>query len=372
MASLKPPCVPPSVSAGTSIRRKPIFTYRSPAAHISTLYLDKRPLCGISSPSVPSPLVSSTSLAPNTSSPYTSPATIASVNGDLTHRLTFTTDQASSPSYKHPRISTLLPLYHPFGPLALSLPDLDPTTFGLPAPHVMTNGLHINGIFDDPDAASHLRSSNRARRLAVKLRDATEDMARASVPAGGSPALVDVPPVAESEPSVRDKQSPRKRRYGGGGNKRKRRDVDDGDATYPAKRIRNPRSSALASSVPIAGTNTPSPEEVNPSPPTEGGGNEKSRPHGRRSTRARGQAVRRDSTASEATVTSVSVSLTATGAAGNASENMEFEEPISAPTTSKSSNSNAADEAGAPSVIASAERSSQDGDSEEPLETKES
>jgi len=267
-------------------------------------------------------------------------------------------------------MSTLLPLYHPFGPLALSLPDLDPTTFGLPAPHVMTGGLRINGIFDDPDVASHLRSSNRARRLAVKLRDATEDTTRASVPAGASPALVDLPPVAESEPSVRDKQSPRKRRYGGGGNKRKRRDVDDGDATYPAKRIRNPRSSALASSVPIAGT-TPSPDEANASPPAEDGGNEKSRPYGRRSKRARGQAVRRDSTASEATVTSVSVSLAATGAVGNASENMEIEEPISAPT-SKSSNSNVADEAGAPSVTASAERSSQEGDSEEPLETKES
>ena len=255
MTSFKSSCTPPSVSTGTGIRRKPIFTYQSPAAHISTLYLDKRPSRGISTSSVTSPSASSASLAPNT----TSPSTIAA---DQTPKLTFATDRASSsslPSYKHPRMNALLPLYHPFGPLALSLPDLDPTSFGLPAAHVIAR----LGIFDDADAALHPRSSSRTRRPAVKLRDATEDTPHASVPAGASPSLVDVTPVLESEPLVRDKPSPRKRRNGGAGNKRRRRDVDDGDATYPAKRIRNPRSSALASSVPIAGSNTPTPEEIN-------------------------------------------------------------------------------------------------------------
>ncbi|KAL4074291.1 hypothetical protein V8B97DRAFT_716091 [Scleroderma yunnanense] len=375
MATLKSPYASPSVSAGTSIRRKPIFTYQSPAAHISTLYLDKRPLRGTPSPSVSSPSPSS-SLAPNsTTEPHTPPSSITTLNRDLTHRLTFTTVKASSsspPSYKHPRMSTLLPLYHPFGPLALSLPDLDPTTFGLPAPHVAVGGLGIgiSGIFDDPEAASHLRSSNRSRRPAVKLRDATDDTTGAGVSVGASPALVDVTPVPESEAPV--KPSPRKRRNGGSGNKRKRKDAEDGDATYPAKRVRNPRSSALASSIPIAGPSTPGPEETQTSPPTEGGGNEKTRP-GRRSTRARGQAVRRDSTASEATVTSASVSLAATGtAAGNTGGDVETEEPPSAPMSS-SSNSNVVDGVEAlASITATAEPSSREGGSEEPLEKKES
>ena len=364
MTSFKSSCTPPSVNTGTGIRRKPKFTYQSPAAHISTLYLDKRPSRGISTSSVTSPSASSASLAPNT----TSPSTIAA---DQTPKLTFTTDRASSsslPSYKHPRMNTLLPLYHPFGPLALSLPDLDPTSFGLPAAHVIAR----LGIFDDADAALHPRSSSRTRRPAVKLRDATEDTPRASVPAGASPSLVDVTPILESEPLLRDKPSPRKRRNGGAGNKRRRRDVDDGDATYPAKRIRNPRSSTLASSVPIAGSNTPTPEEINTPSPAEGGGNEKSRSSGRRSTRARGQPTRRDSTASEATVSSASVSLATGPATGNTSGNMEIDEPISAPT-SISSKSNGADEVGAPaSVIASTAPSSRKGGSEEPLETKES
>ena len=100
------------------------------------------------------------------------------------------------------------------------------------------------GIFFDADAALHRRSSSRTGRHALKLHNATEDTPHASVFAGASLLFVDVMPVLESEPLVRDNPSPRKRRHGGAGNKHRRRDVDDGNATYPAKRIRSPRLSA--------------------------------------------------------------------------------------------------------------------------------
>ena len=100
------------------------------------------------------------------------------------------------------------------------------------------------GIFFDADAALHHRSSGRTGRHTLKLRDATEDTPRASVFAGASPLFVDVTPVLESEPLVRDNPSPCKQCHRGAGNKHRRRDVDDGNATYPAKRIWSPRPSA--------------------------------------------------------------------------------------------------------------------------------
>ncbi|KIJ67572.1 hypothetical protein HYDPIDRAFT_108414 [Hydnomerulius pinastri MD-312] len=280
-------------STGTaSIRRKPATTYQSPAAHISALHLEK-------------PFTSSSRV---TSSPHgSSPAPkstlgqppVPSSKPELPQRLTF------SHKPHHHRIPPLLPLYHPLGELALSLPDLDPTVFGLPAPVA---------IFDDPTR----RSSNRTRRPAAKVRDAD-----AATPP--QPPFVDVTPTPDAEP--KDKPSPRKRRPagggGGGGSKRKRKEVDDGDASYPAKRSRNPRSSGVASAT--AAARTPSAEEVSPpasvghtgaSPAGEGVQGdpaEEKRPE-RRTTRSRGAIARRDSTASEATVTSVSVSIAATNA----------------------------------------------------------
>ncbi len=111
-----------------------------------------------------------------------------------------------------------LPLYHPFGHLALSLPPLDPSSLGLPVL---------------PRSGNTIRqSANRARRPAPKLRDLgyEEDSNIDSI----STAVVAI--------TVRGGPSPRKRRMAG--SRRRRREMDDGDATYPAKRARLPRISA--------------------------------------------------------------------------------------------------------------------------------
>jgi len=186
----------------TLIRWKPQTTYRSPTAGTSTLHLEGR-LVGFDASS------SSQSLSPQSLPLQLSPPS---------------TIYQSSRSKRHKRWMTgpSLPLYHPLGRLALSLPDLDPTAFGLPAPAV---------IIDDPTR----RSSNRARRPAPKVRDANE-------PAPSPAPSIDA--VPEPSPEPKDKPAARRRRPAGSGNKRRRREVDDGDATYPAKRTRIPRSSA--------------------------------------------------------------------------------------------------------------------------------
>ena len=177
-----------------------------------------------------------------------------------------------SPRHWPSSVSLPLPLYHPLGRFALSLPPLNPTNIGLPCP-------------GDLDATR--RSSSRARRPAAKLRDGEEDVSSFTPPV--------IPDLEEKE-----KPSPRKRRAGGGGSKRKRKEGDDDDATYPAKRTRMPRNAnqnqALEEDPPAEptvlvpdGTSTPEPAPED-------------RQLERRSTRSRG-IVRRDSSVSEAETT---------------------------------------------------------------------
>ncbi|KAF8840049.1 hypothetical protein BDN67DRAFT_695100 [Paxillus ammoniavirescens] len=301
MTSVKSPHLP--LSAGTAtIRRKPAFTTQSPVANTPFRLLEKI--------TITSAGAASSSPRPKSPQNQLSKAEL-SERGPATYR----------PSRRH--MTTLLPLYHPFGALALSLPDLDPAAFGLPAPVA---------VFDDPTR----RSSNRTRRPAAKVRDANE----AATPS--LPPFIEATPTPEVEP--KDKPSPRKRRPagggGGGGSKRKRKEPEDGDATYPAKRSRNPRSSGAA-----APTRTPSGEEVSPpasvghsgaSPATEVGQGDpvEEKKHERRTTRSRGARARRDSTASEATVRSVSASITnvAPRVAING-ETMEIDGPTSSEVT---------------------------------------
>jgi hypothetical protein len=105
------------------------------------------------------------------------------------------------------------------GELALSLPPLNPADFGLPLPRLL-------------DETSR-KSSAHSQRGSTKPPDAEEE--DVSIPTVSSIAAVAANEVKRA--------GPRKRR-GGIGGKRKRRETDDGDATYPAKRTRQARGIA--------------------------------------------------------------------------------------------------------------------------------
>ncbi|CAA7259258.1 unnamed protein product [Cyclocybe aegerita] len=174
-------------------RRKPQFTYKSPTAQDSVLITLSRPK--------------------------------TKTNG--THPRSTKTSRSNSSQQEHRSrhvarrmhpTSPPLPLFHPLGYLAMSLPPLDPIRYGLP----------VLATPDEPDD----QSSHRSRR-AAKLRENDEDIH--AVP---SPTVSTIAAVAARE--AKERASPRKRRVGGA--KRKRRDADDGDATYPAKRTRVPRT----------------------------------------------------------------------------------------------------------------------------------
>ncbi|TFK75312.1 hypothetical protein BDN72DRAFT_510678 [Pluteus cervinus] len=252
----------------SNIRRKPLRTYKSPS------------MGEMSSPIILR--ASSASLKKQT--PSTLPEASASLalspqNHDPTH---------NPMKRKRYPMAPPLPLYHPLGPLAQSLPLLDPTTFGLPAQ-------------PPTDEDENKRASGRSRRPASKVRDSEEE--NTTSPTNG--AVGDQPPDAPTPPAptvpeTREKTSPRKRRTGGG--KRKRKEVDDGDATYPAKRTRAPRGAAKEQVM----------EEDSPTEAgmAEGGATpepvvEEKRPE-RRSTRSSG-IKRRDSSASETTSVAASV-----------------------------------------------------------------
>ncbi|KAF8557966.1 hypothetical protein OG21DRAFT_1456363 [Imleria badia] len=290
-----------ALTVGTvTVRRKPALTYQSPALNTALSHPGKSLLTSQSATSPPLPASPPTQL---------SQMPELSQRSSVVHKLS-----------RHHMTTPLLPLYHPFGTLALSLPDLDPTAFGLPAPVA---------VFDDPTR----RSSNRQRRPAFKVRDAVD-------PAPSQPpSFVAVTPTPELE--VREKSSPRRRRGGGPGGRRRRREPEDGDATYPAKRPRNARSAGVSSG--LSGTPALSREEGSPtlsnaqsraSPALDAGRSdlaEEKKPE-RRSTRSRGAIVRRDSTTSEETATSTSASVSTTNTvipqvASSGEPMVEAEEP---------------------------------------------
>ena len=169
-------------------------------------------------------------------------------------------------------MSPPLPLFHPFGRLAMSLPPLDPTLFGLPTRAI-------------PDENFQRKSSSRSRRPTAKLREVDDQQL--------APTVSTIAAVAARE--VKERPSPRKRRSGV--TKRKRKDIDDGDATYPAKRTRIPRGTAgqnveedFVEVIPLNGS-TLMPETL--SDLVENNNTK------RRSARSRASTKRRDSSASE-------------------------------------------------------------------------
>jgi hypothetical protein len=178
-----------------------------------------------------------------------------------------------------------LPIYHPLGRLALSLPELDP-------------GMRPQGSLSSADDAMR-GAASRPRRPAARVRDAAD----ADNGDTGSPL-----PVPVEAPAPPEKPSPRKRRSGGQTNsRRRRREADDGDATYPAKRTRANRAPPVPAS--------DSGSLGNGADPADADGTEEGvKAPERRSTRSRAAAqvkppIRRNSSASDKTQTSVSVSI---------------------------------------------------------------
>ena len=178
-----------------------------------------------------------------------------------------------------------LPIYHPLGRLALSLPQLDFSA-------------HPQGSLSQTEDAAR-GVAPRARRPASRLRDAADTD---SVDAG-------TPAVPADAPMPPEKPSPRKRRNGAqSGSRRRRRDADDGDATYPAKRTRANRAP------PVPPSEGGSPGNGGADAADVDGSEEGMKASERRSTRSRAAAqakppARRNSSASDRTQTSVSVSI---------------------------------------------------------------
>ena len=179
-----------------------------------------------------------------------------------------------------------LPIYHPLGRLALSLPELDPS-------------MRPPSSLNSPDEAMR-GTASRPRRPAARGRDGAD----ADNGDNGTPL-----PVPVEAPAPPDKPSPRKRRSGGQTNsRRRRREADDGDATYPAKRTRANRAPPVPAS--DSGSLGNGADAVDADGTEEG-----VKAPERRSTRSRAAAqvkpppIRRNSSASDRTQTSVSVSI---------------------------------------------------------------
>ncbi|KAF8919986.1 hypothetical protein CPB85DRAFT_1276307 [Mucidula mucida] len=174
----------------SSIRRKPQYTYRSPQAASSWM---------------PSPNASSSSSSSGSSQsplepPSPSKPSPIKTQGSLSKRPTALT----------------LPLYHPLGRLALSLPPLNPTLFGFPAT-----------VCIDDDNLEGRVAPHTPEGVSETLSISTNTV------------------VADLEVKEMHVVTPRKRR----GGKRKRKDPEEADATYPAKKTRQTRGQSNTSHV---------------------------------------------------------------------------------------------------------------------------
>ena len=258
----------------SKIRRKPQRTYKSPCAgDHSFLILSLAPFSKNSS----------TTTLPSSSTEFSQPHQQAV---DLHKRVA---------RRKYP-MSPPLPLFHPFGRLAMSLPPLDPTLFGLPMRAVSNE-------------AFQPKSSARSRRPTAKLREVDDQPI--------VPTVSTIAAVAARE--VKERPSPRKRRPGA--TKRKRKDTDDGDATYPAKRTRIPRGTTGQN---FEEDSTES-MQLNDSTSVPENLSDLVENTKRRSARSRASTKRRDSSASETTSISPSTNVFATSGADLSTNEVDAE-----------------------------------------------
>jgi len=178
----------------------------------------------------------------------------------------------------------------------MSLPPLDPTLFGLP-------------MQADSDEAFQPKSSVRSRRPTAKLREVDDQTI--------TPTVSTIAAVAARE--IKERPSPRKRRPAAA--KRKRKDIDDGDATYPAKRTRIPRGTAGQNVEEDSVEGIPLNDSIT-MPETLSDLVENTK---RRSARSRANTKRRDSSASETTSISPSTHIFATSGANPSTNDVDME-----------------------------------------------
>ncbi|KAF6760005.1 hypothetical protein DFP72DRAFT_882950 [Ephemerocybe angulata] len=257
------------IRPSSSIRRKPSATYKSPTAEEWSTF-------------APCPSVHRASSSSQTPPPR--PPRLQT-SGDALSKKT-----SSKISCKTP----LLPLYHPLGQLALSLPPLDPASFGLHLPPLNYN---------DPETS---RSSSRARRRSAVPQVAEPAAEPIDIQAPAAPIASTVSVVAAvAAHEIKERASPRKRRTGGGGGgKRKRRDNESTDTSYPAKRTRVPRATTTAVVEEESHTEV---EAISPDDPEENELDD-AKAVERRTTRSRAVLKRQNSTASASETPSKSIS----------------------------------------------------------------
>ncbi len=200
-----------STDTQSCYRRKPLQTYKSPTADEQIIVLSSG--CSSSTTTTKSKLAKSSSTK----------SSGLGVKKDKDGAI-----RSSTPimvQCRCPR-SAPLPLFHPFGKLARSLPPLDPTLYGLP-------------VLAVPDGLEDRQSGSGRKKNGVGTRKRSRDVEEDVSESGNG--LSGVAVVAAQE--AKERTSPRKRRTGGGGNKRKRKDGDEADTSYPAKKTRVPRGS---------------------------------------------------------------------------------------------------------------------------------
>lgn len=203
---------PDMLKSTACVRRKPSKTYKSPTAAEWTTY-------------APCP-----SLRPKASSQTPTPPPTRT--GSTKRTLSKALNRSRQLNLQ------LLPLYHPQGQLACSLPPLDPLSFGLDAP------------INEPESNIPRSSSRHVRQKSpLASSSTTAGGVQAPVASIAATTVSAVAAVAAREIREKEKASPSKRRTGGGGGKRKRKDKDSSDATYPAKRTRAMRNTTTAPSV---------------------------------------------------------------------------------------------------------------------------
>ncbi|KAF9529295.1 hypothetical protein CPB83DRAFT_853038 [Crepidotus variabilis] len=255
---------PTKVAMASRIRRKPLATYKSPTPGEQVF-------------------------APRNGSQSKGRRTYTTSKASSKSSRSIQSTKESSSSSATPRrllMSPPLPLFHPLGHLAMSLPPLDPARYGLP----------LLSVSDELEDRQPSRSS---KRPATKSQEIEDEIPATTVSA--------VAAVAARE--AKERASPRKRRNGGtggGGAKRKRKEVDDGDATYPAKRTRLPRGAANQGL-----EEEEAPLDITPAAIDVAAESLADLVEKRRSTRSRGGAKRRSSSESE----TASISANANGSA---------------------------------------------------------